>query len=273
MKKITMKKIMTIVPVVALILVCGLNVAASRKPLTIYTCGDSTMADRVDTAAVPERGWVQLLPSFLTDDVMIKNHAKNGRSTKSFIAEGRWAAVKKELKRGDVVILQFGHNDIYEFDPTRYSSVVDFEKNLRLMVQEAKDAHARVVLCTPIAVRAFNIHTEDFISRLGSYPEAVRRVAEAEDVPLLDLHKLTSNWIETLGEEASIPYFCHVAAGKYAKYPEGKQDDLHTSEAGALEVAGMAAKEIVRKEIKFLTPYIQIPDEVVAKYTTPCGIK
>src|SRR5690606_25616114 len=79
--------------------------------ITIYTIGDSTMANKPDTDQNPERGWVQLLPGFFNDKVTIVNKAVNGRSTRSFIDQGRWDEVYQLLKPGDYVFIQFGHND------------------------------------------------------------------------------------------------------------------------------------------------------------------
>ncbi len=270
-----MKKIMMIVPMMALVLVGMLSIAASRKPITIYMCGDSTMADREDTTITPERGWGQVFPTFLAEDVTVKNHAKNGRSTKSFLQEERWSVVKNELKRGDIVFIQFGHNDTKQSDPARYTPITDYERNLTQMIKEAKKKHAKVILCTPISRRSFNKHTGELVNKHGGYPEAARRVAEASDVPLLDMTELTMNWLREVGDSASIQYFCHMPAGVYAKYPDGKIDNTHLREAGAVAVARIAAEEIAKqvKTMKFLAPYIEMPKDDKIEYTTPCGIK
>ncbi len=267
-----MKKLMKALPIALLAVVMVAFVAAGKKPVTIYMCGDSTMADREDTTITPERGWGQVFPTFLAENATVKNHAKNGRSTKSYLAEGRWEDVKAQLKRGDIVILQFGHNDTKQSDTTRYTPLADYEKNLALMIAEAQKKKAKVILCTPISRRSFSKHTGELVNKHGAYPESARRVAQAADVPCLDMTTLTMDWLRSEGDSATIQYFCHMEPGRYAKYPDGKIDNTHLREAGAVKVARLAAEEIVRQEIKFLAPYIVLDNEAV-KYSTPCGIK
>ncbi len=83
---------------------------APEKKVVFFMIGDSTMADK-PLANNPERGWGQLFPQYISNAVEIKNLAVNGRSTKSFIKEGRWDTVMKYMKEGDYVFIQFGHND------------------------------------------------------------------------------------------------------------------------------------------------------------------
>jgi lysophospholipase L1-like esterase len=244
---------------------------ASKRPITLFMVGDSTMADKTELEASPERGWGQLFPSFLdTTKVCIQNHAKNGRSTRSFLAEGRWDEVKRRIRRGDVVIIQFGHNDTKQSDPRRYTSIEDYEANLMHMIGDAQQAKASVILCTPISRRYFKEGV--FHPRHGAYPEAARRVAERMDVPLLDLEASTVEWLTKLGDEASKAFFMNVAPGECTKFPNGKTDDTHLRENGALTVGQMAAKMIVKQEIKPLCKYIRT-EYTQPIYTTPCGIK
>ena len=88
-----------------------LRPAESPRQISVFMIGDSTMADKPLIPAYPERGWGQLLPMYFKSEVRVENHAMNGRSTKSFIHEGRWDTVQKGLQAGDFVIIQFGHND------------------------------------------------------------------------------------------------------------------------------------------------------------------
>ena len=94
---------------------------------TIYTIGDSTMANKPNPEENPERGWAQMLPDFFKSNVVIDNRAVNGRSTRSFITEKRWDSVLKTLKKGDYVFIQFGHNDQKEKDPKK-SLVLTWER-------------------------------------------------------------------------------------------------------------------------------------------------
>ena len=161
-----------------MIFAAALLAGCARQPLNIYMVGDSTMADRYDTIETPERGWGQVFPTFLAEEATVINHAKNGRSTKSFLAEGRWEAVMQTLSKGDVVILQFGHNDAKETDSVRFCTPEQYADNLTLMIQQAKSVGALPVLCTPIARRHYKNNELQYVH--GQYPDAAKQVAEAE---------------------------------------------------------------------------------------------
>lgn len=229
------------------------------------------MADKTELDASPERGWGQLFPSYVVGNVVIENHAKNGRSTKSFQDEGRWDDVMARIKRGDIVIIEFGHNDTKQTDPTRYADIETYEANLMKMTEQAQKKGAKVVLATPISRRYFK--DGEFYHCHGGYPEALRRVGKRMDVPVLDLEEKTAQWISAMGDEESKKMFMNVAPGECTKFPEGKVDNTHLREAGALAVGRMAVEEIQRLNIKFLKKLVAIPETVEPKYTTPCDIK
>ena len=256
-----------IIPFLTTLLVAIIMISAGNKPLTIYMVGDSTMADREDTTITPERGWGQVFPTFLSSDVVVKNYAKNGRSTRSFIAEGRWDEAIAQVQRGDIVFIQFGHNDTKKTDSTRYTSIDDYEKNLSRMIRDVKKKKATPILCTPIARRYFSKETGELVNRHGGYVDAARRVAQGEKVTMIDMNQLTSNWLSNIGDTASIPYFCHIPAGVYSKYPDGKIDNTHLSLQGALHVAQLAAEEIKNQNIKGLSDKIVLDRKEVI-YTT-----
>lgn len=242
--------------------------AAKNRPVTLFMCGDSTMADKTELEISPERGWGQLFPSYLTDGIVVENYAMNGRSTKSFIDEGRWDYVLGRIHRGDVVILQFGHNDTKIDDPKRYASIEDYELNLMRMTKEAQKKGATVIIATPISRRYFKEGV--FYPRHGAYPEAARRAAKRMDVAMLDMEQATADWIKGLGDEASKAYFMNVAPGECTKFPDGKTDNTHLRENGAMVVGGMAARMIVDQKIKPLYKYIKIEENPQPVYTTFC---
>ena len=112
-------------PRTLLLLAAGVGLAGFAQPparFTVYLIGDSTMADKPDPEHNPERGWGQALPRFLDGAVTVRNHAVNGRSSRSFIGEGRWDSVRVRLRKGDYVLVQFGHNDQKVEDSTRYTN-------------------------------------------------------------------------------------------------------------------------------------------------------
>ncbi len=261
------KSILTLFSAAVMSLV--LFTSAGNKPKRLFMVGDSTMADKTELDISPERGWGQLFPTYLTEDIIVENHAMNGRSTKSFIDEHRWDSVLSRISRGDIVIIQFGHNDQKITDPNRYASIEDYENNLMLMIEQAKKKGADVILCTPISRRAFNKQTGEFIHKHGGYPEAAKRVAQRMKVPMLDLEEATAQWLTELGDEESKQYFMNVAPGECQKFPDGKIDNTHLRENGALIVGKMAADMIVSQKIKCLQKSIVL-DATEPKYTTFC---
>ena len=207
---------------------------------TVHLMGDSTMAEKDLSGGNPERGWGMMFQNFLDDSVKVINYAQNGRSTKSFIDRGLWDKVKANLKPGDWLFIQFGHNDAKESDPERYAAPFGaYQDNLRLFVRTAKSMGVRPVLLTPVARRWFkengldrNCHTD--------YPAAMAQVAQEENVPLLDITTATLDWLEGLGDEASKQYFM---------ISTGKDDNTHTVASGARKVT-----EIICEKIKGQLP-------------------
>lgn len=209
---------------------------------TVFLVGDSTMADKPDPGRNPERGWGQLLPRFLEPGVRVHNAAVNGRSSKSFIDEGRWAAVLGQVRGGDVVLVQFGHNDQKSQDSTRYTEPhTGYRANLRRYVSEARSRGATVVLLTPIVRRRWNVRGE-MEDTHGAYPGVMRQVAAEMEVPLIDLQRTTEALVRRAGDEGSKALYVWTAPGEYAMYPQGRHDDTHLSLRGATEVARLAAE-------------------------------
>ncbi len=215
----------------------------SKTAPQIFLIGDSTMADK-PLADNPERGWGQLLPIFFDKSVSIKNHAVNGRSTKSFIDEGRWNTVLSQLKKDDWVFIQFGHNDEKKEDPTRYAAPqTGYKNNLTRFVNDVRAKGANPILLTPVMRRRFDAQGK-FFDTHEDYPAVVRSLAKDLKVPLIDLHRTTQTLIEDHGIEGSKQIFLHIAAGAYKSLPEGKIDDTHFSEYGAKKVAGLVVANL-----------------------------
>ena len=221
---------------------------AADLPAAIHLAGDSTMADK-RPAVYPETGWGQALKEFTAGDVKVRNHATDGRSTKSFIDEGRWGVLVSELLPGDVVFIQFGHNDQKADKPQLYAEAFgDYSTNLCRFVTEVRGKGATPVLVTSIARRFFN---EDgrIKQSLGRYPEAMRAVAVDMQVPLIDLNVMTTAWLEELGPEKSKAMF--VWTDPDERYPEGRKDNSHLSVTGARIVAGMVVDACIRGNLAF----------------------
>ncbi len=169
--------------------------------ITVFTIGDSTMANKKAEVA-PETGWCQAFPAFVDATVEVRNRAVNGRSTKSFISEGRWKAVLDSLKAGDYVFIQFGHNDAKIQDSTRYAEpFTTYRASLERFVRETRKKGATPILFTPIVRRKFE---NGFLADThGNYPLVVRKVCAEQNVPLIDLQLLTAGAVTAIGEEGS----------------------------------------------------------------------
>lgn len=232
------------------------TISASAQKITIYGIGDSTMADKVKPSQNPEHGWLQVFPKLVMTNVKVINKAVNGRSTKSFIDEGRWDSIMKVLKPGDYVFIQFGHNDEKTEDPKRYTNPhTAYRYNLIRFVTEAKGKGAIPVLFTSIARRSFN-ENGVLTDTHGCYPQEMRLVAKDYNVPLIDLQYFTEQMETAYGVERSKELHLHYQPGENPYYPDGKKDDTHLSLKGATEVAGIAAKEL-KKTIPALGRYIK----------------
>src|SRR5262245_3951574 len=207
----------------------------------VHMAGDSTMADKPTDPPNPEHGWGQLLPKFFKDPAMIVNHAANGRSTRSFITEGRWQKLIDSLQPDDWVIIQFAHNDEKIFPDARG----EFQDNLRRFVREVRVKKANPILATPCARRSFD-ETGKLADTHGDYPDAVRAVAAETKVPLLELNRLTMILEEGHGAEGSKRLHLWIPAGVYLRQADGYQDNTHYSAYGAERVAALAVQEIIR---------------------------
>ena len=228
----------------------------------IFLAGDSTMADK-PKLEFPERGWGQLFRELVRPPAKIENHARNGRSTKSFIDEGLWDKLIARVRTGDWVIIQFGHNDEKTSNPKVYTAPREaYRDNLLRFIQEVRARGAHPVLATSVARRSWDA-SGTLVPSHGEYPEMVRELAAQQKVPMLELEKLTSDLEHEYGVEDSKRLHLWFPAGALPEKPEGLQDDMHYSELGARRVAALAAREIHRLELP-IAEWITVPDTTVA---------
>lgn len=219
-----------------------------QKKHRILMIGDSTMSVK-EEKAFPENGWGMALEKLLNENVELKNYARNGRSTKSFINEGLWDKVTQDMKEGDYVIIQFGHNDEKINDSSRYTiPQTTFKENLRKFINETKEKGGVPVLCTPVVRRKFNKEGR-LVNTHGEYPLAVREVAAEMKVALVDLNKLTENKVNELGEEKSKEIYMVLAKGEYPNFPDGKEDNTHLQQNGALVVASLFVNDVKKQKL------------------------
>ena len=206
--------------------------------MRIFVCGDSTAAsyNPEETRMV---GWGQLLGDYLPGTDVV-NLSMAGRSTKTFLAEGRLEPAG-QADPGDLVLIQFAHNDENEKKPERYTAPwTEFTENLRYFIRFAREHGAAPVLLTPICMRVWQ--DGKLQPTHGEYPAAMRSVAEEMNVPLIDLYTESFRIVEETGEEGSKALFMHFTPGEDPAYPDGSQDNAHTKRAGAERFAAAAAE-------------------------------
>lgn len=265
----------------------------ARRNITIFTIGDSTMANKKLEGENPERGWGQMLSRYFTDDITIDNHAVNGRSSKSFIDEGRWDNVLSKIQKGDYVFIQFGHNDEKD-DPKRHTDPgTTFDDNLKKFVEETRAKGGIPVLFNSIVRRNFGksgadavadaIKQDDIrngidpkapkevieegaklIDTHGAYLNSPANVAKELNVTFIDLNSLTHKLVEDLGPEKSKELYLWVQPKTVPALPDGREDNTHLNVHGASIVAEMAAKAVA-EAIPELAQYLCHYDLVVAK--------
>ena len=202
------------------------------------------MADKLP-ADFPETGWGMPFSKLFNEAVEVQNHAYNGRSTKSFRREGRWAKVQAQLKKGDYVFIQFGHNDAKASDTARYApSQTDFRENLTRYVAETRAKGGIPILLTPTQRRKFD-STGVFVDQHADYPNVVREVAAKEKVLLIDIEKESKKYISSEGPEGAKKMFLHYPVGIFRKFMKGAADDTHFSPFGAMKISDMVAEAIL----------------------------
>ncbi|WP_421896685.1 rhamnogalacturonan acetylesterase [Marinoscillum sp.] len=242
-----------------LILVFGF----AQKPeriVTIYLIGDSTMADYANNydegrdyyqTRYPVTGWGQVFQPFFSTDLsvfsnlftadsaVVDDRARGGRSTRTFFQEGRWRSVYESLKPGDVVIIQFGHNDAAETKTERYVDIEGYKEFLRLYVTQSRQKGATPIILTPVA-RNYPWENNHLQNVHGEYPEAALEVAQELNTLFIDLNQLSMDAFSEVGREyATQNYFMNLDSGVYEAYPNGQSDNTHFQPEGARVVAGL----------------------------------
>lgn len=240
------RKCSNILGSVLLAMICAAFTWPTQRQVTIFLIGDSTVANKPYRGSNPERGWGQVLQLYVDEPIIVENHALNGRSAKSFRDEGHWEKVQGRIKPGDYVIIEFGHNDQKENSPERYADPeVGFPAQLGQYIAETRKKGAIPVLATPIVRRKFD-ERGYLVETHGKYPDAVRKVAQDENVPLLDMHARTRELLLEWGPERSKALFLHLMPGQYEAKPEGAADDTHLSGTGAFKLCDLAVAEMKR---------------------------
>lgn len=203
--------------------------------MNIFMMGDSIMKTN-NYFTFPQHGWGQALQLFVNEGVVIQNFAENGRSTKSFIGEGRFDALLSKLEAGDFVICGFAHNDEKAQDPARYTEPYGtFTQNLAYFAAEVEKKGAHIVFTTPVIRHKFvdgvcvNTH--------GDYPQAIIDYCKSSNHTCVDLFNYTLDLYNKIGETQSSKFHMILPASVYPTYPDGKDDHSHLLYEGAIMVA------------------------------------
>ena len=250
---------------ILIVLVFGCQRQAN-KIVTIYLIGDSTMADYSDNydpgedymkTRYPVTGWGQVFQPFfdqadlsefselfIADSVVVDDRARGGRSTRTFFQEGRWRSVYDSLKPGDVVIMQFGHNDAAETKTERYVDIEGYKEFLRLYVTQARDKGATPIILTPVA-RNYPWVDDHLENVHGDYPAAAKEVSEELNTLFVDLNQRSMDYFSEQGRDyVTKEYFMNLDSGVYEAYPNGQRDNTHFQPAGAEAVAKLVFEEL-----------------------------
>lgn len=266
-------------------LVLVLTMTSSSKVTTIFVIGDSTAAEKSHAKTSPERGWGMVLQGCFDEKIIVDNHAVNGRSSKSFIDEGRWQKVLDKIKPGDYVFIQFGHND-EKPAPNRHTDPGStFDDNLRRYVNETRAKGGIPVLFNAVVRRLWYnkpanndddeklrgtnfvgeepINSDTLVDTHGAYVVAPRRVAKELNVPFVDATKVTHDIETKLGVEGSRKLHMWYRPGENSQVPKGRQDNTHYNVYGAHVVANALA-DAVAKQVPALKKHVRHYDYVVS---------
>nr|WP_244898280.1 rhamnogalacturonan acetylesterase [Paenibacillus xylanexedens] len=233
----------------------ALEITLANQTMTVFLAGDSTVTDQPESG-YPYCGWGQLLPAQFKHDVAVDNHAQSGRSSRSFINEGRLSAILERIKPEDFLFIQFGHND-EKPDPERGTDpFTTYKEYLKKYIDAAREAKARPVLITPVHRRYF-ADDGTLTDTHGDYIIAVRELAEEEDVPLIDLAERSRLLFEQAGVEGTKDDFMWVLPGEYVNFPSGVEDNTHFQERGARRLAQQVAEAIRELQLQPLQMYLR----------------
>ncbi|MBE1443121.1 rhamnogalacturonan acetylesterase [Paenibacillus sp. OAS669] len=222
---------------------------AVKKQVTIYLAGDSTVQTYNESSA-PQAGWGQYIAEYFSEDVRFVNKAIGGRSSKSFVAEGRLAAIGEEIQPDDYLFIQMGHNDATVSKPERYTEpFTEYKHYLGMYITGARERQAIPLLITPVG----RLHYEEgrFLNDFEDYCTAMKQLAEEEQVPVLDLMTLSLKYFTDLGYEKAKELFMISHNGT---------DCTHFNEKGAQAVARLVSQAIKHMKMELsdyvtLTPY------------------
>jgi len=212
--------------------ICALEITRTIDAVTVFLAGNSTVVDQDDD---PWASWGQMFPRFLTQGVVVANHAESGLSLGSFLSSNRFKQVMNTMKSGDYLFIEFGHNDQKENGPDD-GAFKSYSERLILFVNEFRKKGGIPVIVSPANRRSFG---EDgkLINSLGDYPGAAKKVTEELKVPFIDLNAMTKTMYEAMGTENSKKLFVIYPANTFPGQKEALNDNTHFNSYGAYQLA------------------------------------
>lgn len=233
----------------------ALEIEATHEQIRVFLAGDSTVTDG-SAEGFPFAGWGQMLQRYFKHDVAVANYAIGGRSSKSFISEGRLDSILKQIKRDDYLFIQFGHNDQKPDEERRTEPENTYPEHLRRYIDAARAKGAHPVLLTSVH-RRFYEADGTLKNTHGAYLDAVRKLAQEENVPLIDLAEKSKTLFEQAGPEGTKSLFLWGAPGEWMNYPNGVKDNTHFQERGGIAVAGLVAEGIRECGLQSLAMFLR----------------
>jgi lysophospholipase L1-like esterase len=229
-----------------------------KKNIHIWLIGDSTMCTQPRDRS-PVTGWGTPFEDFFDSTVTVLNKARGGRSTRTFISEGRWKNVNDSLGEADYVFIQFGHNDEAK-EPQyaeRYTPVPDYKVNLIKFITETREKKGIPVLITPVTRLVFDSlgHVKETHKE---YSAAVWEVGKQYNVPVIDLDKRSRDLVDEFGPKYAKVLYMQVDSMQNPHYPTGRKDNTHFNEYGARRMA-----ELVLADIRLLK--LELSDRITRK--------
>ncbi|WP_078544593.1 rhamnogalacturonan acetylesterase [Litchfieldia alkalitelluris] len=218
----------------------AMEISLKKDAVAMFLAGDSTVADQpID--GYPYAGWGQCLPQYIKADAVVCNHAYSGRSSKSFIDEGRLDSIWDQIKTGDFLFIQFGHNDSKPDKARHTDPFTTYKEYLKIYIDGARQRGATPILITSVQRRMFNDDGK-IIETHGDYILAVKELAIEEGVLLLDLAEKSKNLYEKLGREGSKALLMWGVPGEFLNFPNGVSDNTHFQEYGANFIAELVVE-------------------------------
>lgn len=207
------------------------------KKVNIWMIGDSTMAEKSEQQ-YPESGWGEGMHQYVTENVKVHNHAKSGRSTKSFLDEGLWKIVYDSIQPGDFVIIQFGHNDEKPAQKLHTDPFTGFKENIMKFIDDTRSKGAYPIVCSSIVRRQFALG--NLKDTHGDYIKAAKEISHETQTPYIDMEFLTRQMVTELGPEGS---------KKIYNYTGNTQDSTHLNVHGADVDAKLFVDEVKLKQL------------------------